>query len=164
MGMRTANPTNFIDPFGLTGAGTAYGPAPAPPAPPPVKAPPLPQPEPPLPVTQPPPSWWPGLGAIFGRGAIAGALELLFPPATARDEDLLPKNKPKCDRKDDPCYIQYLEDAAWCGEVFTDDEQYEKCMGDCGTELGSVQEKVSHAFSLIPESIRSRRSLRPETQ
>jgi len=128
-GYAYGNPTNFIDPFGLTGAGTATAPAPAPPAPPPVKAPPLPQPEPPLPVTQPPPSWWPGLGAIFGRGAIAGALELLFPPATARDEDLLPKNKPKCDRKDDPCYIQYLEDAAWCGEVFTDDEQYEKCMG-----------------------------------
>jgi RHS repeat-associated protein len=29
---------------------------------------------------------------------------------------------------DDPCQKKYLEDTAWCGEVFTDDALYDQCM------------------------------------
>jgi RHS repeat-associated protein len=102
------SPTDFVDSFGLSGTGTATAPAPtAPPQPPkaPPKAPPISDPEPPLPTTEPPPSWWPGIGAILGRGLIVGLVELLDPPATARDEDQLPKPKdktPPCENKNEP--------------------------------------------------------------
>jgi RHS repeat-associated protein len=103
------NPTNFIDPFGeQQGAGTTTAPAPPttnPPSAPPVKAPPRPIPDPPLPTPQPGPGLWPGIGAILGRGVIFGLGELLLAPATARDEDLLPKphdKTPPCDNKNGP--------------------------------------------------------------
>ena len=103
------NPTNSIDPFGeQQGAGTTTAPAPPttnPPSAPPVKAPPRPIPDPPLPTPQPGPGLWPGIGAILGRGVIFGLGELLLAPATARDEDLLPKphdKAPPCDNKNGP--------------------------------------------------------------
>jgi RHS repeat-associated protein len=103
------NPTNSIDPFGeQQGAGTTTAPAPPttnPPSAPPVKAPPRPILDPPLPTPQPGPGWWPGLGAILGRGVIFGLGELLLAPPTARDEDLLPKphdKTPPCENKNGP--------------------------------------------------------------
>ncbi len=99
------SPTGFVDSFGLSGAGTATAPAPTAPPKAPPKAPPISDPDPPLPMTGPPPSWWPGIGAILGRGLIVGLGELLLPPATARDEDLLPKPKdktPPCENNNGP--------------------------------------------------------------
>lgn len=76
----------------------------------------------------------PIVGVIVGLGAAGAAVvtavgELTVgAPATARDEDLLKKDPKTCDRKDDPCYAQYLDDGAWCGEIITDDLEYEACM------------------------------------
>lgn len=60
--------------------------------------------------------------------AIGGWLGLLlsdlaWPDATNKE--------PQCDRrKDDPCYMQYMEDASWCADTFTgaDDTLYNHCM------------------------------------
>ena len=90
------SPTNSTDPFGLQ-VKTAPPPpvtTPAPPAPAPPSAP---IPEPP-PVVLPTPAPSPGFPwGGFLRGAILeGLRELMFPPATGRDEDLLPKKSPDC--------------------------------------------------------------------
>ena len=71
-----------------------------------------------------------GVGARILGGAVSVVLQLaVFANATARDEDLLKKDPKPCDRKDDPCYAQYLDDTAWCGEVLTNDDEYKSCMG-----------------------------------
>ena len=70
-------------------------------------------------------------------GAVIGALvDLTIAVAGSAAVALVISNinakidaKPKpCDSKDDQCYRQYLEDTAWCGTTFTDDQQYEHCM------------------------------------
>jgi RHS repeat-associated protein len=86
------SPTNATDPFGLQTTTAPPPPvtAPGPSAPAPPSAP---IPEPP-PVTLPTPTPQPGFPwGGFLRGAILEAIrELAFPPATARDEDMLKKN------------------------------------------------------------------------
>jgi hypothetical protein len=113
------NPTDLVDPFGLT-PGTI----------------PWPWPWKPIPIPIP---WGrlvgpvvdviEGIGAA-GAAAITAVGELTVgAPVTARDEDMLKKDPQPCDRKDDPCYAQYLDDTAWCGEHITDDWDYDTCMG-----------------------------------
>jgi RHS repeat-associated protein len=64
-------------------------------------------------------------GAVTGGvgGAIAGTLIaiLVCPP-----DDECPKEDRESRRK--RCYDAYYRDTAWCGETFTDDYQYERCM------------------------------------
>lgn len=60
------------------------------------------------------------MGAAAG-GVVGAAIGNAIDNALSRNATL------PC-HKDDPCYIQYLEDTAWCGEVFTDDTEYDACM------------------------------------
>jgi len=77
----------------------------------------------------------PGGGTVIGglgggtKGALIGAATGAVTGAVIGNylEDLL-KARPKCERENEPCYAQYLEDTEWCGAVFTDDDQYESCM------------------------------------
>jgi RHS repeat-associated protein len=95
------NPANRVDPFGLNSAAGTI----------------------PWPRVLPFPIVSPWVRAIAGGiGALLG--DLLWPDATNKEPQ-------PCDRrKDDPCYIKYEEDAAWCGQTFTggDDTLYDDCM------------------------------------
>jgi hypothetical protein len=71
-------------------------------------------------------------GAVEVLGKLAIPITVIYEgtlgaKATASDDShAFPK---QCDRKDDPCYAQYIEDTGWCGENITDDWDYDTCMG-----------------------------------
>ena len=102
------SPANFTDPFGTNNLPVTL----------------------PYPITRPIPipiPWPKVVGGIIGAllGELVGADSTN--PDAALHKDPIP-GCPKDKNRDDPCYIQYLEDTAWCGETFTDDKLYELCM------------------------------------
>jgi RHS repeat-associated protein len=130
--------TNLFDSFGLTGQGTTTAPvAPPPTSNPPTSNPPrsIPPPQPTNPTSPSPvppgagPSpgnwWWPGLGAILGRGALVGLGELLLAPPTGRDEDLLPGSRnpitgrPPCGKDDKDCEAEWKAAREICRELLS---------------------------------------------
>jgi len=96
------NPANRIDPSGLNSPAGAI----------------------PWPRVLPFPIVSPWARAVAG-GIGALLADLLWPDATNKEP------KPCDRRKDDPCYLKYQDDAAWCAATFTgaDDTLYDACMG-----------------------------------
>jgi hypothetical protein len=64
---------------------------------------------------------------VATAGAIVGLCGIVFMSDTQLDDPDVPKTPPANDNGD-RCLAVYHEQSAYCGETYTDDYRYEKCM------------------------------------